>query len=103
MFVLTGCDTLSYFYRKSKTAILEWVLKHKVVAVELLSDFEEYTHLSEMSEGKLKRFVQIFVFGMDVVMYVCSNLLPLTVKKQPPEVFCKKDVFKNFTIVTGKH
>ena len=103
MFVLTGCDTLSCFYRKFKTAILEWVLKYKVVAVELLSDFEEYTHLSEMSEGKLKRFVQIFVFGMDVAMYVCSNLLPLTVKKQPPEVFCEKDVFRNFTIVTGKH
>ena len=24
-------------------------------------------------------------------------------RKQPPEVFCKKDVFKNFTILAGKH
>ena len=29
MFVLTGCDTVSYFYRKSKKAILELVLSKK--------------------------------------------------------------------------
>ena len=27
MFFLTSCDTVSYFYRNSKRAILEWVLK----------------------------------------------------------------------------
>ena len=30
MFILTGCDTVSYFYRKSKKAILERVLKQEV-------------------------------------------------------------------------
>ena len=70
MFVITGCDTVSYFYRKSKKAILERVLKQEVLAVELLSDLGEHTHLSEASEEKLKRIVQIFVCGMYVRMYV---------------------------------
>ena len=34
---------------------------------------------------------------------VCSNLLPLPVQKQTPEVFCRKGVLKNFAIFTGKH
>ena len=70
MFVLTGSDTVSYFYRKSKKAVLERVLKQEVLAVDLLSDLGEHTHLSEMSEEKLKRFVQIFVYGMYVLMHV---------------------------------
>ena len=70
MFVITGCDTVSYFYRNSKKAILERVLKQEVLAVELLSDLGEHTHLSEASEEKLKRIVQIFVYGMYVRMYV---------------------------------
>ena len=47
MFVLTGCDTVSYFYRKSKKAVLEGVLKQEVLAVELLSELGEHTHLLE--------------------------------------------------------
>ena len=54
MFVLTGCDTVRYLYRKSKKAILERVLKQEVLVVELLSDFGEHTYLSETSEEKLK-------------------------------------------------
>ena len=69
MFVITGCDTVSYFYRKSKKAILERVLKQEVLAVELLSDLGEHTHLSEASEEKLKRIVQIFVYGMYVLIF----------------------------------
>ena len=57
MFVLTGCDTASYFHRKFKKAILEQVLKKEVLAVELPSDLGEHTQLSETSEEKLKRFV----------------------------------------------
>ena len=57
MFVLTGCDTASYFHRKFKKAILEQVLKKEVLAVELPSDLGEHTQLSETSEEKLKKFV----------------------------------------------
>ena len=75
MFVLTGCDTVSYFYRKSRKAILERVLKQEVLAVELLSDLGEHTHLFETSEEKLKRFVQVFVYGMYVLLYVLTFYL----------------------------
>ena len=61
IFVLTDCDTASYFYRKSKKAILEWVLKQEILAAEHLPDFEEHTHRSETSKEYLKRFAQIFV------------------------------------------
>ena len=67
MFVLTGCDTVSYFFRKSKKAILERVLKKEELAVELLSDLGDNTHISETSEEKLKRFIQIFVYGTYVL------------------------------------
>ena len=70
MFVLTSCDTVSYYYRKSKKAILERALKQKVPAVELLSDLGQHNHLSETPEENLKKFVQMFVYGMNVQMYV---------------------------------
>ena len=38
IFVLTGCDTVSYFYRKLKKAIFERVLKQDFLRVELLLD-----------------------------------------------------------------
>ena len=50
IFVLTGCDTVSYFYRKFKKTILERVLKQVVLAAELLSDLEKHNHLSKTSE-----------------------------------------------------
>ena len=37
MFVLTGCDAVSYFYRKSKKAILERILKQEVLEWLLLT------------------------------------------------------------------
>ena len=64
MFILTCCDTVSYFYRKYGKAIFERVLEQEALAVELLSDLGENTHLSETSEEKLKRFVQIFFYSM---------------------------------------
>ena len=60
--------TVRNFYSKSKKAILERVLRQEILAVELESDFEEHTHLSETLEGKLKRFSQIFAYGMYVLM-----------------------------------
>ena len=64
MFVLTGQGKVSQFYRQPKKVILEQVLREEVLAVELLSDLGEHTHLSETYIEKLKRFVQIFVYGM---------------------------------------
>ena len=61
MIVLTVCDTVSYFYCKSKKAIVEQVLKQEILASDLLPDFKEHTHLSETSKENLKRFVQTFV------------------------------------------
>ena len=61
MIVLTVCDTVSYFYRKSKKAIVEQVLKQEILASDLLPDFKEHTNLSETSKENLKRFVQTFV------------------------------------------
>lgn len=70
MVVLTGCDTVSYFYCKFKKTILEGVWKQEVFPVEHLSDLRKHTHLSETSEEKLKSFIQIFVCGMCILMYV---------------------------------
>ena len=89
MFVLPGCDTVSYVYDKSKKAILEWVLKRELLAVELLSNLGKHTYLSETSEEKMKRFVQInqekrskmIFFGIfsktsqRVFLIFCQNLL----------------------------
>ena len=72
MFVLTGCDTMIYLYRKSKKAILKRVLRQEVIDVKLLSDFREHTYLSETSEEKLKRFVHIFVYGMYRMVFSCE-------------------------------
>ena len=68
MFVLTSCDKVSYYYRKSKKAILEWALKQKVPAVELLSDLGEHNHLSETPEENLQKFVQMCLW------YECSDV-----------------------------
>ena len=62
--------TLPAMFLSPRKTILERVLKQEVLAVELLSDLGEHTHLSETSEEKLKRFVQIFVYSMYVLMYV---------------------------------
>ena len=71
MFIHIVCDAMSYFYRKSKKTILERVLKKEILAVELLSDLGEHTHLLETSGEKLKAFVQIFVYGMYIlIIYV---------------------------------
>ena len=70
MFFLTSCDTVSYFYRKSKRAILEWVLKWQVLAIELGLDLGEHTHL--------KRLAQIFVYGTYVVIYILIFFLWLS-------------------------
>ena len=61
-FVLTGRRTVSYFYRKSRKAILERFLKQEILVVELVSDFEKHTHLSETLEEKLKKFSAICMF-----------------------------------------
>ena len=59
MFVLAGCDTVSYFYVSPRSLYLS--LEARSLAVELLSDFGEHTYLSDTSEKRLKRFFQIFV------------------------------------------
>ena len=56
----------SQFVNVPQKAILERVLKQEILDVELLSDFGEHTHLSEASEEKLTRFVQMFVYDMYV-------------------------------------
>ena len=78
MFVITGCDRVSYFCRKSKKARLERVLKQEVLAVELLSDLGEHNDLLETSEEKLKRFVQIFLYGIYVLIYILIFYIWLT-------------------------
>ena len=78
MFVITGCDRVSYFCRKSKKARFERVSKQEVLAVELLSDLGEHNDLLETSEEKLKRFVQIFLYGIYVLIYILIFYIWLT-------------------------
>ena len=86
--------------KKKKT----WTgLEPRVLAVELLPDLGEHTHLSQTSEEKLKRFVQIFVSSMYVLMYVPRIFLIFcqTVKLnsafQPAKTVCeKKNSFRSY-------
>ena len=96
MFVLTGCDTVSlllplvqkgHTWTGLETTNLScWAsirfrrtypsLKKVNLAVELLSGFGEHTHLMKKVNRNhqilkiLKRFIQIFVYGMYFLMYV---------------------------------
>ena len=74
----------------------------EVLAVELLSDLGEYIHLSETSEEKLKKFVQIFVYGISVLMYALIFYLWLSGSSHQRDSV-KKGVLKNFAVFTGKH
>ena len=75
MFVITGCDTVSYFFRKSKKVVFERLLKEQDLAIDLLSDLGMDTHLSESAVEKVKRFIQIFVYGMYVVVKSIRKIL----------------------------
>ena len=76
MFVLTGCDTVSYLFRRSKKTIFERGMKKEDLAVKLLSDLGESTHLSEASEETKKRFIQLFVYGEYVyVLSLCIIII----------------------------
>ena len=66
MYVITGCDVVSYFFRKSKKVVFERLLKQPDMAVDLLSDMGVSTHLSVTAVEKVKRFIQIFVYGMKI-------------------------------------
>ena len=80
MFVLASCDTVSYFYRNSMEAILERVLKQEVLAVELLSDYgRAYPSLGDVRRKAGKICLDICLWY--VCSNVCSNILPLTVRK----------------------
>ena len=49
--------------------------------------------------GKINRNVE----NKSSVDYSMISEETVFLQKQPPEVFCKKDVFRNFTKFTGKH
>ena len=96
MFALTGCDTVSlllplvqkgHTWTGLETTNLScWAsirfrrtypsLKKVNLAVELLSGFGEHTHLMKKVNRNhqilkiLKRFIQIFVYGMYFLMYI---------------------------------
>ena len=89
MFVFNNCDTVSYFYHKSKKAILGQVLKQEALAVELVSDLGEHVHLSETSEEKLKRISHVIVYGIYVLIYV---LIFLT-------IFCSSSTSNHLPVI----
>ena len=41
--------------------------------------------------------------GKPTYLEVWPDIQNFLIQKQPPEVFCKKAVFENFTILTGEH
>ena len=53
----------------------------------------------------LRRTVQVYHFFLSSINFQCMFTLVYTVycQKQPPEVFCKKSVLKNFVNFIGKH
>ena len=96
MFFLTSCEAVSHLrqkgdsqnecFKKTKDAKfsekrtflttwyahvrrLERLLKQDILAVELASDLKELIHLSGTLKEKLKRFSQIFVYGMYVLIF----------------------------------
>ena len=68
--------------------------------------FKKYTSNLEILQRRKTRFL-IF---LNIKMSAKSNKIELSEEfmvvwkeKQPPEVFCKKDVLRNFVKFTGKH
>ena len=54
----------------------------------------------------LKHVTSISEFLEALHIYINYSVMPIMnyhFQKQPPEVFCKKGVLRNFTIFTGKH
>ena len=84
----------------SSPAVIQWVTS--TVSLELLSDFRGHTHLAETSEEKLKRFFQIFVYDMYVLMYVLIFYFWLY-RSSLQRCSVKKGVLKKFAIFPGKH
>ena len=80
MFVLTGCDTVSYFYRKSKEAILEHVLKQEVSAVDSIKFGRAYPSLGDVRRKAKEICPDNYLWF--VCSNVCSNLLPVIVQKK---------------------
>ena len=96
MFFLTSCEAVSHLRQKSESQNgcfkktkdakfsekrtfltlwyahlrrLERLLKQDILAVELVSDLKELIHLSGTLKEKLKRFSQIFVYDMYVLIF----------------------------------
>ena len=68
--------------------------------------FKKYTSNLEILQRRKTRFL-IF---LNIKMSAKSNKIELSeefmavwIEKQPPEVFCKKGVLRNFVKFTGKH
>ena len=87
MIVLTGCDAVSYFYVSPGRLYLS--LEARSLSCCASVRFRTaYLSLGDVRRKAEKSFPDICLW------YVCSNvfsnLLSLTVQKQPPEVICKK-------------
>ena len=54
MFVLTGCDTVSYLFRRSKKTIFQRGMKKEDLAVKLLSDLGEHPPLGSFGRNEEK-------------------------------------------------
>ena len=86
MFVLTGCDTVSYFYRKS------WASVRLPRAYPSRGDVRR----------KAEKIFQIFVYDMYVLMYVLIFYFWLY-RSSLQRCSVKKGVLKKFAIFPGKH
>ena len=62
-FILTGCDTVSFFFRKTKKAVFQRVLKIPDLAVTLLTDLGNERDVSVSCDEKIKNSFQVFVYG----------------------------------------
>ena len=62
-FTLTGCDTVSYFFRKSKKCIFDKVLRKPDLAVTLLDGLGKEKFVSTATLVNIMRFIQLFVYG----------------------------------------
>lgn len=63
MFILTGCDTVSYLYRRSEKLIFDRIIRNESKAVELLTNIGENNKIPLSVIDNCQTFIQIFVYN----------------------------------------
>ena len=69
----------------------------------MITDWRDLRHFEEIMRETLENLKMFNVTSLATLQNISPNLFSCNIQKQPSEVFCKKDVLRNFTKFTGKY